>query len=128
MTTTNETKNSSNYGILGLDIGKAGRWTRLLVGLMYLIPLTYSILINPKTLSTITWTMEISQNVIGFYILLLMYFIGIILAYLLVYRAFGERVFAKNNVWLNTLVFVGPPNTIGYWNIVFAPFNHFEMP
>ena len=104
MSNTNQPKNPSKYGVLGLDVGNIGRWTRLLVGLVYLIPLIFSILIDPETLNILTQTIIISQNVIGFYILLITYFIGIVLLYLLVYKIFGEKVFAKNNGWLNSIL------------------------
>ena len=54
MSNTNQPKNPSKYGVLGLDVGNIGRWTRLLVGLVYLIPLIFSILIDPETLNILT--------------------------------------------------------------------------
>ena len=120
--------NKSKYGILGLDVGSFGRWIRLFVGILYLIPITLSILFDPETLSILTETIKISTNVISFYITMIIYFVIIIFLYIFVYKVFGNLVFAKNNVWINTLIFVGPILVVGYWNILTGPFSNIKVP
>lgn len=120
--------NSSKYGVLGLDVGNVGRWVRFFVGILYLIPIIYSFLTDPEALSILTETIKISSNVTSFYVMLLGYFIIIVLLYIVVYWAFGGLIFAKNNVWINTLIFVGPPIFVLYWNIIFGWFLPFQIP
>lgn len=42
---------------------------------------------------------------------------GIAAAYLAVYGWLGERLFARANPWLNTLILVGPALVVSYWNL-----------
>lgn len=122
-----KTISKSKYGILGLDVGNVGRWFRLFLGIIYLIPVILSIVTDPKSLSIFTQTIEISTNVLSFYLELLMYFVIIVVSYIVVYRLLGNKIFSKNNAWINTLIFVGPPIFIGYWNIFFGSLTNFKI-
>ena len=118
----------SKYGVLGLDVGGVGRWMRLFLGILYLIPIILSIIFDPQSLSILTQTIKISSNVAYFYLELLLYFVIIVLLYITVYRVFGDLIFARNNGWLNTIIFVAPPIIVGYWNILAGSFFPFKFP
>ncbi|KAA3644027.1 MAG: hypothetical protein DWQ07_18095 [Chloroflexi bacterium] len=81
---------------LGLDAGYIGRWARLILG--GIIPL---------------WTIAsifISQRPsFSFYLETLIYFIVVFVVYLAAHYFLGERLLAKVNPWIGTLILVGPP-------------------
>jgi len=65
---------------------------------------------------------------LSFYGQAALYLIGIAVTYSVVYYLLGERLFAKANPWINTLILVGPAIFIIWWNIVFAAFVEFQLP
>ncbi len=75
------------FGKLGLDVGIFGRWSRLLWGVAILLPLVFSAVGDLKS----------SGSSLSFYGLAGVYVIGISAAYVAVYWAFGERIFARAN-------------------------------
>ena len=89
---------TGRFGKLGLDVGLFGRWSRLLWGVAILLPVTFGAVRD----------LQGSGSSLSFYGLAGIYLLGIAAAYVLVYRAFGERFFAKANPWVSTAVFVGP--------------------
>jgi hypothetical protein len=96
-----------HYGILGYDLGRVGRWVRIGYGPLIGIGAVASILLGLR------------EAIDGSELLLqaAAYFVAIAVAYLLVYGLLGERLFARANPWLNTLILVGPALTIVYWNL-----------
>jgi len=130
MENANKTQLQSGYGTLGLDVGAVGRWSRLLLGLFYLVPITLSILLNPGELvipSDLT-RVSISEDFVVFYGSILLSFIGILVAYTGAYLLLGERVLARGNTWLNTVIFVGPAFMVAFWNITIGLLTEFSLP
>ncbi|MFQ5942416.1 MAG: DUF6410 domain-containing protein [Anaerolineales bacterium] len=81
---------------LGLDAGPVGRWTRLILG--SIIPLY-----------RIVWLLLTEQPSLRFLAEAVVYF-GIIFAiYLAAHYFLGERLLARVNPWVGTLILVGPP-------------------
>ncbi len=112
-----ERASRSRFGTLGLDVGVVGRWSRLVWGLLILIPIVYDISTRSDLLDSG-----------DFYLKGAVYLGGITAAYVLVYWAFGERFFATANPWVNTAIFVGPAFTVGWWPIIGAPLTGVEIP
>jgi len=54
--------------------------------------------------------------------------VGIVAAYLALYGLLGERVFARANPWLNTLILVGPALVISYWNLTLGAALGVDLP
>ena len=106
MAQTNEAK--SNF-VLGLDAGPIGRVGRLVLGGM--IPL-YSIirilLANDLTL--------------GFYAQAALYFAAIFLVYLAAHYFLGERLLARVNPWVGTIILVGAPSVALLFRLGPPPF------
>ncbi len=96
----------TQYGRVGLDVGNLGRWMRLAYGALILIPIIINTVQNFDSSTTLVFLGESA-----------LYFVGIALAYTAVYYLLGERLLAKVNPWINTLIFVGPAIIIGWWNI-----------
>ena len=69
-----------------------------------------------------------SSSSLSFYGLAGAYVIGMGAAYVLVYWAFGERVFARANPWFNTAVFVGPALVVAWWEPLLGPLTGFSLP
>ncbi len=111
-----EQAGSSAFGTLGLDVGVFARWSRLVWGLLLLIPIVYAVITSDLLDSR------------AFYLQAVVYLVGITAAYLLVYWAFGERFFATANPWVNTAIFVGPAFMVGWWPIIVAPVTGVELP
>lgn len=109
---------ASRYGTVGLDVGPFGRWTRLVWGILILAPLLIEVLQDLGSLGTS----------IAFYGRSGLYFLGILLGYLIIYRLLGERAFAKMNPWLNTLVLVGPAFVVSWWSIAVSPWTGVLLP
>ena len=57
-----------------------------------------------------------------------LYFFGILVGYLAIYRFLGERAFAKMNPWLNTLILVGPAFVVSWWSIAVSPWTGLFLP
>ena len=53
---------------------------------------------------------------VEFYGEAVLYLAGIVVAYLAVYYLLGEKLFARANPWINTLILVGPAIVIAWWN------------
>lgn len=108
----------SRFGTLGLDVGIVGRWSRLLWGILILMPITASLILNLDSLT----------ESLGFYLLLAVYFIIIVVAYTFVYWFLGERLFARANPWINTTILVGPAFLVAWWDILVRPFSGTSLP
>ncbi len=81
---------------LGLDAGLFGRWARLVLGaLVPLIVIVRQLVTQPPSL--------------GFYGATALYFIAALVLYLAAHYFLGERLFARVNPWITTLILVGPP-------------------
>ncbi len=102
---------SGSFGKLGLDVGIFGRWSRLLWGAAILLPLAFGAVGD----------LQSSGTSLSFYGLAGVYVVGISAAYVAVYWAFGERIFARANPWVNTAVFVGPAFVVDWWDLLFRP-------
>ncbi len=109
---------TSRFGTVGLDVGTVGRWSRLGWGVLILAPLVFEAV---RDLSA-------SGTSIAFYGRSGLYFLGILVGYVAVYRLLGERGFAKMNPWLNTLMLVGPAFIVSWWSIAIAPWAHILLP
>jgi len=102
---------TGKFGKLGLDVGLFGRWSRLLYGIAILVPLAFGTAEDLRG----------SGSSLSFYGLAGIYFLGIVAAYVSVYWALGERIFARANPWINTAVFVGPAFVVAWWNLLLEP-------
>ena len=111
-----EQASRSRFGTLGLDVGVVGRWSRLVWGLLILVPIVYEL----STRSDLLGSGD-------FYLQAAVFLVGITAAYVLVYWAFGG-FFATANPWVNTAIFVGPAFVIAWWPIIFAPVTGIEIP
>lgn len=109
---------TGRFGKLGLDVGLFGRWSRLLWGVAILSPFAVGAVRD----------LQDSGSSLSFYGLAGAYFLGIAAAYVLVYRAFGERLFARAKPWVNTGVFVGPAFVGAWWELLFQPLTGLALP
>ena len=94
MAQANEAKSSFR---LGLDAGPIGRVTRLILGGLIPIYSIIRLLLN-------------SDPTLGFYAQAALYFAVIFLVYLAAHYFLGERLLARVNPWIGTLILVGPPS------------------
>ncbi len=106
------------FGKLGLDVGIFGRWSRLLWGAAILLPLAFGGVQD----------LQNSGSSLSFYGLAGVYVVGISAAYVAVYWAFGERVFARANPWVNTAIFVGPAFVVAWWDLLIGPSTGLSLP
>lgn len=84
---------------IGHDVGTFGRWFRLIVGLYF----TILILLDPLVIDPVPAAQALSfLGNVGLYFLL------IIAVYLLAFYFLGERMLARMNPWVGTLIFLGP--------------------
>lgn len=97
----------SRYGTIGYDLGRVGRWARVGSGLL---------IAAGAAASTVIGLDEVAEPG-AFLLQMLVYLAAITVAYLLAYLLLGERLFARANPWLNTLILVGPALLIAYWNL-----------
>ncbi len=111
-------KATSKFGRLGLEVGIFGRWSRLLWGIAFLLPLAVSGVQD----------LQGSESSLSFYGLAGLYFLAIGAAYILVYWSLGERIFARANPWFNTAVFVGPAFASAWWEILIQPSTGIGLP
>ena len=100
----------SEFKTVGLDVGAVGRWSRLVMGALILAPLVEQVLRDSSSLGSV-----------NFYGEAILYLLGIVVSYLAVYYLLGERLFAKANPWINTLILVGPALVVVWWNTVLGP-------
>lgn len=119
MNTKNSETEKTKYGTLGLDVGFVGRWSRLIWGLLILLPTTTNILLNFSP----------SSESFRFYGLVLFYLAAITLAYTGVYWFLGERgILQKLNPWVSTAIFVLPAVELAWWDIIIAPIIGIRLP
>lgn len=113
-----EQAEKSRYGKLGVDVGIFGRWSRLFWGILILAPLTIATL------------QDIADGGVSssFYVQTALYFAGILVAYTAVYWFLGERLFARANPWINTVILVGPAIVVAWWNLILYPITGFRLP
>jgi hypothetical protein len=97
----------SAYGTVGYDLGRVGRWVRL----------GYGLLIAAGTAASTIVGLDEAGNPAAFLVQAVAYLAAITVAYLAAYWLLGERLFARANPWLNTLILVGPALLIAYWNL-----------
>jgi hypothetical protein len=119
MSTENLVTKKSKYGTLGLDVGFIRRWSRLIWGLLILVPTATNILLNFSP----------SSDSLRFYGLVLMSFTAITLSYTAVYWFLGERgILQRLNVWVNTAIFVLPAFLLAWWDFIIAPLTGTRLP
>ncbi len=87
----------SQFRTVGLDVGILGRWSRLGMGALILAPIVEQLLRDSGP-----------SRSVEFYGEAILYLAGIVVAYLAVYYLLGEKLFARANPWINTLILVGP--------------------
>lgn len=114
----NQREKPSIYGTLGLDVGIVGRWSRLGLGLLILVPTALALIQDYSETS-------ISLRFVG---LTIFYFVLITLAYAAVYWALGERLFATANPWINTAILVGPAIVLAWWDFTIGPLTGIRLP
>jgi hypothetical protein len=107
----------THYRRVGLDVGHIGRWSRLVIMALILAPIIIDLSQNFDT--------SRSPSFLG---LSALYLAGIAAVYTAAYYLLGDRLLARANPWLNTLVFVGPAWVIGWWNIAIAPATGLFLP
>ena len=98
----------SHYGKVGRDVGIVGRWIRLVLGIMLTFIVLYDFFGGNHTHTTRTNA------------LIVLFFVGFVLAYYGVYRLVAERLKDKSP-WIATVIFVFPA-------IYFANINAFVVP
>ena len=99
---------AGKFGKVGLDVGKFGRWSRLLWGTALLLPLLVGAIQD----------LQGSGHSLSFYGVTGFYFLGISAAYIFVYWSLGEQIFARANPWFNTAVSVLFSQLDGAWRFV----------
>jgi hypothetical protein len=108
----------SDFGTVGYDLGRIGRWARVAYGLLVAAGAAASTFVSlGKTGEPAAFLIE----GIG-------YLAAITAAYLLAYWVLGERLFARANPWLNTLILVGPALLVAYWNLTLGYALGSELP
>ena len=85
----------SKYGKVGRDVGICGRWIRLLIGIVMTLAVLYDVFGGTHTHSLRTNT------------LIVLLFVGFVLAYLAGYLLIAEKIKDKNP-WIATMIFVFP--------------------
>jgi hypothetical protein len=107
----------THYGRVGLDVGPIGRWSRLVMMAALLAPIIIDL----------SQDFDISRSP-SFLGVSALYLVGIAAVYTTVYYLLGDRLLARANPWLNTLIFVGPAWVIAWWNIAIAPATGLSLP
>ena len=109
MEETTVAQGKSKFGTLGLDARLVGRWARLILGgIVPIANIVYQLVTGTPTL-----------NFFGFTAL---YFVAIFAVYLGGHYFLGERLFAKVNPWITTLILVGPPVVVLILGLGPSPF------
>lgn len=114
----NESSNKSSYGTLGLHVGRFGRWSRLVWGLLILAPTALALMQDYRE----------SGISLRFAVLTVFYFAVITAAYTAVYWLLGERLFATANPWINTAILVGPAFVLAWWAFTIGPLTGIRLP
>jgi len=117
MTMSENSTNPEKFTV-GLNVGSVGRWSRLVWGVIWLLLSAWAIFQGSQGAS-LTLT---------FYGISLVYFIGITAGYIAVYWILGERVLAKSNPWINTVILVGPALVALCWNFIILPLTGIKLP
>ena len=102
-------KQAKSRFVLGLDAGPIGRVGRLVLG--GLIPIYSIIRLLLK-----------SDLTLGFYAQVMLYFAAIFLVYLAAHYFLGERLLARVNPWVGTIILVGPPSVALLFRLGPGPF------
>jgi hypothetical protein len=89
---------------IGRDVGPAGRWIRVVAGLLALSTGVAGLVSGDTTNTQIAYTA-------GFFVLLAGYF-------LILHRVLGERLFARANPWFGTVIVIG---SVGVFTAPFMP-------
>lgn len=108
----------SAYGTVGYDLGRVGRWARL----------GYGLLIAAGTVASTIVRLDDAGDPAAFLMQAGASLAAITGAYLAAYWLLGERLFARANPWLNTLILVGPALLIAYWNLTLGYALGAELP
>ncbi len=108
----------SKFGTLGLDVGFVGRWSRLILGFLFVGPVAVQIANDLRT----------SGGDLSPYVPTVAYLAGIVAAYVAVYWVLGERLFARGFVWTNTAILVGPAAVVAWWNLTVGPVTGISLP
>jgi hypothetical protein len=108
----------TRYGTVGYDLGPVGRWSRVGYGLLAAAGAAASTLIG----------LDEAADPVAFLLQAAAYLAAITLAYLAAYWLLGERVFARADPWLNTLILVGPALTVSFWNLTLGPALGVDLP
>ena len=99
----------STYGQVGLDVGTVGRWFRLISGILIMSFVLWDFIGGEHTHSLTT------NMLIGVFLL------GFVLAYLVVYLLIADRLKDKNP-WIATIVFVFPAIYFSVINGMVVPY------
>ena len=83
--------------VLGLNAGFLGRWSRLTLG-------------RALPLITIIRALVLGKASFEFLSTAALYFIAIFAVYLATHYFLGERLLARVNPWVGTIILVGPPS------------------
>lgn len=94
-------KNKLNF-TLGRDAGLFGRWMRLIFGVAVPLYILARALLG-KDLTAV------------FYLEIFLWFVGVFAAYLAAHYYLGERLFARVNPWISTIILVGPVILFGFF-------------
>lgn len=85
--------------VLGYDAGYVGRWVRLILGSV--VPLV-----------TIVRQVVTQQPALDFLAATGLYLVAIFAVYLAAHYYLGERLLARVNPWVGTMILVGPPTAV----------------
>jgi hypothetical protein len=119
MTPERNSLNKIGYGTLGLDVGIAGHWARLIFGSLLLLYVLVNLIVR----------FSMAADPLRWYGQLLAYFAVITSVYTAVYWLLGERgVLRRLSPWANTAIFVGPAFVIAWWDFLVAPFTGNVLP
>jgi hypothetical protein len=97
---------------------RSGRWARVGYGLLIAAGSAASALVG----------LNRADDPVAFALQTVGYLAAITVAYLAAYWLLGERLFARANPWLNTLILVGPALTVAYWNLTLGYALGTELP
>lgn len=116
----------TTYGEVGINVGRVGRWTRFVLGIIVVLIVAADFFTTSHA------------HLASFYVLMVTSFLGLTAAYTSIHVLIGDKLIGKNSLWA-TLIFVVPtmflliapafnPNlSIGYW-INYPALNHpFEL-
>ena len=85
----------ANYGLVGINVGSVGRWTRFVLGVLVMVLVATDFVPATHTHSTAS------------YLMMALSFVAILGAYTLAHVLIGDRLVGKS-AWWGTLIFVVP--------------------